>query len=167
MAYVQTRAEPEAQDIFQRIRQCNYDDLFLLLRQLKDGAVGIHPPGMPSHPLSMTSPGVEHRLPPIQTILDVPGHAHAHGHGHVMQPPHLVHQQSLSSEDSRTSSGDLGVINPLPHHHRSVLDTLEPSLRQHVQQQMASAPSLSLSSEESTGSMGSTTMDMQRPYRTP
>ncbi|CAK3750757.1 Hypothetical predicted protein [Lecanosticta acicola] len=131
MYLVQTRPEAEALEIFQRIRQTSYDDLFLLLRRLKDStgdaaiAVAPHVPGL-AHPVS----GPEQRLPPIQTILDPKARSH--------QPPHLAHSQSLSSEDSRGSSvgnsAGMEIISiPVSHQqqqqHRQLLDTLEPSLR--------------------------------------
>lgn len=166
MGFVQSRSEPEAMDLFQRIRGSTYDDLFFLLRQIKDGAMGIHP-GMT--PTALPPPGsADQRLPPIQTILDAPSRG--------MTPVNLPHGQSLSSEESRTSStsGPSG-----PHAHRILEPPIEPLLQQHQQHQahqahqapqvphMIPAPPISYSSEESTGSMASISLDGPRPYHTP
>lgn len=153
-------------DIFQRLRSTHYDDVFMLLRQIKENAMGM-PPGMSA----LQAQGVAaERLPPIQAILDVPGRGITPVH------PHLTQSHSLSSEDSRGSSGpDLAGGHP---QHRPHLDTLEPSLHpqhqqhqhQHGQQQqqhhMGTGP-ISYNSEESSASNGSTTMDAPRPYHTP
>ncbi|KAI5367450.1 Putative zn(2)-C6 fungal-type DNA-binding domain-containing protein [Septoria linicola] len=181
LAFVQTRPESEAMDIFQRIRTSSYDDIFLLLRQIRDGPYGIQP-NLQQHIAHQgpTPPQagavIDHRLPPIQAILDVssrtglnsPGHAHHNG-----LPTHvnLVHSHSLSSDDSRTSSVPEYTPGPPP--------TLQPSLHQplpqHAPHQSTHPPPLvgpkpSLSSEESTGSITSTTgysMDPSKPYQTP
>lgn len=157
MSFVQLRSEPEALELFQRIRASNYDDLFLLLRQMKDGVEA-----MPPHisPVTLPPPTVsgEQRLPPIQTILDAPARG--------ITPIGLPHSHSLSSEDSRASSAAGPVAS---HAYRGPLEPpTEPLLHQaHQVSHLIPAPSISLSSEESTGSMGSTSMDGGlRPYHT-
>lgn len=178
LAFVQMRPEPEALDIFARIRQTPYDDLFLLLRQIKDGALtmagalapypGAPPPASMSPAGSTTAPDHRLPLPPIQSILNVGGNSS----NRDMQPASLVHSQSLSSEDSRGShgsmDGNIGSVTPHPHNHR-LLDTLEPSLRGNANNPPTLAtPQLTLSSEESTGSVNSTSMDAPpKPYHTP
>lgn len=162
LAFVQTRPEPEAMDIFQRMRQTHYDDVLLLLRQIKENTMGM-PPGMGPPPPQGTA---AERLPPINSILDVPGRGMTPVH------PHLVHSHSLSSEDSRSSSVP-DLVGGMPQH-RPHLEPLEPSLhpqhQQHQQQQqqnhqhhMMQGP-ISYSSEESSNSIGSTSMDAQKPY---
>lgn len=192
MHFVQSRPELEAQELFQRIRTTNYDDLFLLLRQFKEAAgAGAGAPtanmGMsPSIPQGASHPGgvstatsapmtqsVDQRLPPIQTILDPGARAYPPG-----VPPTLVHSQSLSSEESRGSSAGLDLTTmPSAHQQmqqRQLLDTLEPSLRprpgDHPRTSVRGTPQLpTLSSEESresTGSMGSASMEPPKPYTT-
>ncbi|KAK4503984.1 hypothetical protein PRZ48_004899 [Zasmidium cellare] len=145
-------------DLFQRIRGSNYDDLFLLLRQTKEGTFGMSQTlaaaNLPPPPVSG-----EQRLPPIQTILAEPS-------SRGMTPVGLPQGHSLSSEDSRGSS----MSGPISSHgHRVPLEPpIEPLMHQaHQVPHMISAPSLSLSSEESTGSMGSTSMDGPRPLIDP
>ncbi|KAF2163645.1 hypothetical protein M409DRAFT_25833 [Zasmidium cellare ATCC 36951] len=156
MSFVQTRSEPEALNLFQRIRSSNYDDLFLLLRQTKDGTLG-----MSQNLVATTLPpppaSGEQRLPPIQTILDAPS-------SRGMTPIGLPQGHSLSSEDSRASSTSGPVSS---HGHRVPLEPpIEPLLHQaHQVPHMISAPSLS--SEESLGSMGSASMDGPRPLIDP
>ncbi|CZT17490.1 uncharacterized protein RCC_03324 [Ramularia collo-cygni] len=167
LAFVQTRPEPEAMDIFQRMRQTHYDDVLILLRQIKENTMGM-PPGMGPLPPQGTA---AERLPPIQTILDVPGRGMTPVH------PHLTHSHSLSSEDSRGSSVP-DLIGGMPQH-RPHLEPLEPSLlaqhqqhqqhqgHQHQQQHHMMPGPISYSSEESSNSIGSTSMDAPRPYHTP
>lgn len=158
MGFVQSRSEPEAMDLFQRIRGSNYDDLFALLRQIRDGALGV-PQNIAAPNLPPPASG-EQRLPPIQTILDGSS-------SRGMTPINLVHSHSLSSEESRNSS----TSGPAGAHHRVPLEPpIEPLLHQAHQPppHMISAPSLpTYSSEESAGSVGSTSMDGPRPYHTP
>ncbi|SMY18987.1 unnamed protein product [Zymoseptoria tritici ST99CH_1A5] len=172
LSYVQTRPEQEAMEIFQRMRQSNYDDIFILLRHLKDSAMGMAPGGMGQILPPGSSAGVE-RLPPIQAILDVPGRN--------MTPTHLTQSHSMSSEDSRSSSvPDLtgGMPSQRSHHYDTLEPTLYPNhpsqqqhhpqiLQQHQQQHHnGMPPPISYSSEESSASLNSTSMDMaqQKPY---
>ena len=164
MAFVQKRPEPEAQDIFQRIRTSSYDDLFMLLRAIKDGAMNMQqlPATMtamnvPSLPTAVS--GVDQRLPPIHAILDHPRR--------TSPPAHLVHNHSLSSEDSTGSVPTELTTNtstPVagggpPPAHRTPLNTLEPSLQHHAHGYMRGTPA-TLSSEESTSSVVSTALDV-------
>lgn len=186
MHFVQSRPEVEAQELFQRIRTTNYDDLFLLLRQFKEAAgagAGVPTANMglsPSIPHGVSTAtsvpmtqSVDQRLPPIQTILDPGARSYPPG-----VPPTLVHSQSLSSEESRGSSAGMDLPT-MPNAHqqmqqRQLLDTLEPSLRpqpgDHPRTSIRGTPQLpTLSSEESresTGSMGSTSKEPPKPYTT-
>ncbi|KAK4627322.1 Nitrogen assimilation transcription factor nit-4 [Fulvia fulva] len=163
MAFVQNRPEAEAQDIFQRIRSSSYDDVFMLLRAIKDGAMNMQQP--PSAMTAMNVPGlptaasgVDQRLPPIHAIFDHPRRP--------SPPAHLVHNHSLSSEDSTGSMPSELATNmstPVPGAgpppvHRAPLNTLEPSLQQHPHGYMRGTPA-TLSSEESTSSVLSTSLD--------
>jgi hypothetical protein len=157
-------------EIFQRMRQSNYDDIFLLLRHIKDANMGIQS-GIGQLPPPGTTAGVE-RLPPIQAILDVPGRN--------MTPVNLTHSHSMSSEDSRTSSVP-DLVGGMPAQQRSHhYDTLEPtfhpnhpSQQQHQQQpphHHGMPPPMTYSSEESAGSIGSTSLEHvqpKQPYHTP
>ncbi|EME83268.1 uncharacterized protein MYCFIDRAFT_215244 [Pseudocercospora fijiensis CIRAD86] len=154
LAFVQARPEPEAQDIFQRIRTSNYDDVFALLRQIKEGVIGL-PPHQAMGPLPPPATTGVDRLPPIQTILDVPTRG--------MTPNHLSHSHSLSSEDSGRASS----IPEIPNAQIPLYHAIEPSLRGHQHPTPFSAHLPSLSSEESTGSVGSTSLDPSKPYQTP
>ncbi|EME46540.1 hypothetical protein DOTSEDRAFT_51990 [Dothistroma septosporum NZE10] len=171
MAFVQNRPETEAQDIFQRIRSSTHDDLFMLLRAIKDGAMNMQQPsanmtamGVPSLPTAAS--GVDQRLPPIHAILD---------HQRRASPPtHLVHNHSLSSEDSTgsiptelTTNTSTPVPGGVPPAHRAPLNTLEPSLQQHSHGYMRNAPA-TLSSEDSSSSKISTSMDAAaKPFPPP
>lgn len=183
LAFVQMRPEPEALEIFQRIRTSSYDDIFTLLRQVQDNSYASQP-NLQHTTMPPATSGSDQRLPPIQTILDVssqqpvlPSPGYAHHSNHAL----LVHSHSVSSDDSRKSSipeytpGPHGA--PLPHLH--VLSTLEPSLhpsQQHASHHPVHTPPLvggkpSLSSEDSTGSMSSNAgygLDhSHHPYHTP
>lgn len=168
MAFVQNRPEAEAQDIFQRIRSSSYDDVFMLLRAIKDGAMNMQQP--PSAMTAMNVPGlptaasgVDQRLPPIHAIFDHPRRP--------SPPAHLVHNHSLSSEDSTGSMPSELATNmstPVPGAgpppvHRAPLNTLEPSLQQHPHGYMRGTPA-TLSSEESTSSVLSTSLDGPPKY---
>lgn len=182
LAFVQMRPEPEAMEIYQRIRTSSYDDIFTLLRQVRENSYGIQPNLQHIPP---TTTGIDQRLPPIQTILDVssrpampgPGHAQAMGHPNH---PHLVHSHSLSSDDSRNSSvPEYTPGPPSAPPPQQLLSTLEPTLhpsQQHLPHHPVHTPPLpgskpSLSSEDSTGSMSSNAgygVDpSHNPYRTP
>ncbi|KAF2215574.1 hypothetical protein CERZMDRAFT_93979 [Cercospora zeae-maydis SCOH1-5] len=190
LAFVQTRPEPEALDIFQRIRTSSYDDIFLLLRQVREGAYGMQPglqqqqqqqqQHMPPGP----PPGnaIDHRLPPIQAILEVSSRQGVNGPAHPHpNHAHLVQSHSVSSEESRNSSIPefspgaasaphmLSTLEPSPHHPRHQTAPHHPT---NTPPLMGSKPSLS--SEESTGSVTSNPvlnpgfgMDLSKPYQTP
>lgn len=178
LAFVQTRPEAEALDIFQRIRTSSYDDIFLLLRQVRDGAYGIQP-NMQQHLPPGPPPGnaIDHRLPPIQAILEVSSRPGVNGPTHAHpNHAHLVHSHSMSSDESRGSS--------IPEYQQGgashMLSTMEPSPHQARHQTAPHhstntppliGPKPSLSSEESTGSVNSNTpgfgMDPSKPYQTP
>lgn len=169
MAFVQNRPEAEAQDIFQRIRNSNYDDVFMLLRAIKDGAMNMQQPpatmttmNVPSLPTAGS--GVDQRLPPIHAILDHPRRG--------SPPAHLAHNHSLSSEDSTGSMPNELTTNTTtpvpgggpPSSHRTPLNTLEPSLQHHSHGFMRGTPA-TLSSEESSSSVVSTSLDVpSKPY---
>ncbi|KAK5710145.1 hypothetical protein LTR17_019148 [Elasticomyces elasticus] len=78
ISYLQNRPEPEAQDIFQRLRNGpGPDDFFTLLRQLRQGS-DTNPAEMQQRPAlthqassaSTSSNGSEQRLPPVSTLFD-------------------------------------------------------------------------------------------------
>ncbi|KAK5758891.1 hypothetical protein LTS12_010984 [Elasticomyces elasticus] len=78
ISYLQNRPEPEAQDIFQRLRNGpGPDDFFTLLRQLRQGS-DTNPPEMQQRPAlthqassaSTSSNSSEQRLPPVSTLFD-------------------------------------------------------------------------------------------------
>lgn len=179
------RPEPEALEIFQRIRTSSYDDIFTLLRQVRDNSYGFQPN---LQHIAPATTGIDQRLPPIQAILDVssrpvlpsPGHSQPLGHP---THAHLVHSHSLSSDDSRNSSIPEYTPGPPsgPPQPQQLLSTLEPTLhpsqqQQHLPHHPVQTPPLpgskpSLSSEDSTGSINSTAgygIDpSQNPYHTP
>ncbi|KAK3616464.1 hypothetical protein LTR56_025932, partial [Elasticomyces elasticus] len=78
ISYLQMRPEPEAQDIFQRLRNGpGPDDFFTLLRQLRQGSetntAEVQQRPSPAHKASSASTSSnssEQRLPPISTIFD-------------------------------------------------------------------------------------------------
>ncbi|KAM3425506.1 hypothetical protein BST61_g7453 [Cercospora zeina] len=181
LAFVQTRPEPEALDIFQRIRTSSYDDIFLLLRQVRDGAYGMQPGLQQQHMPPGPPPGsaIDHRLPPIQAILEVSSRQGVNGPAHAHpNHAHLVHSHSVSSEESRSSS--IPEYPPGAASAPHMLSTLEPSPNQSRHQHHAtSTPPLigskpSLSSEESVSSVTSIPalsagfgMEPHKPYQTP
>ncbi|TKA61908.1 hypothetical protein B0A55_12449, partial [Friedmanniomyces simplex] len=81
ITYLQTRPEPEAQEIFQRIRSGGPDDIFALLRQLREGNASSPMQETPSqHRMELTQPepsyssnARDQRLPPISTMFEVSG----------------------------------------------------------------------------------------------
>ena len=80
MNYLQTRPEPEAQEIFQRIRSSGYEDALGLLRQLREGELPSpggtfsgQPPAFLYQTSSSSSGSGEQRLPPIRSMFDVSG----------------------------------------------------------------------------------------------
>lgn len=151
--FVQTMPEPDAAEVFRHIRMSSYDDVFILLRQIKEGIPAIQP-NLGSLPPPNTQ-GPEQRLPPIQAILG--------DTTRVMPPAHLTQSHSLSSEDSRGSSIS-ELAYPGQHH---IVPAMEARLHPRPHSRSIGPPGLSLSSEESAGSIGSATIDPTRPYASP
>lgn len=110
MSYVQSRSESEAHDIFNRIRDGGYEDIFNLLRQVRGGQ--LNSPELPiyqgHHP---NSPNSELRLPSIQRMFEVSGAAQPPLYGApqapslIMTPGNTSSSQSLGSQsrDSRST----------------------------------------------------------------
>lgn len=63
LSFVQARPEGEAQEIFQRIRANNFEEIFTILRQAKDGDFVDY------------SGRTVNRLPPIRSMVDVPAYS--------------------------------------------------------------------------------------------
>ncbi|KAK0256310.1 hypothetical protein LTS09_008841 [Friedmanniomyces endolithicus] len=81
ISYLQTRPEPEAQEVFQRIRSGGPDDIFALLRQLREGNESHsmqdiqtqRPQAARNQEPSHSPPASNQRLPPISTMFEVSG----------------------------------------------------------------------------------------------
>ena len=109
ISYLQSRPEPEAHEIFQRIRNGGYDDVFELLRQLREGGLPSldrtfpgQPPAFLHHASSASSVGAEQRLPPIRAMVEVQG---------ALAPPpiSIPHIPGYSSGQDPASSRSMSV----------------------------------------------------------
>lgn len=90
LAFVQSRPEPEAQEVFNLIRGSATDDVFDILRQIREQGV---PP-----PLTSVSSN-ENRLPPINQLFEVSRAAQPPSNS-PFQPPTLPFTYSNGSSQS-------------------------------------------------------------------
>ncbi|KAK0951307.1 hypothetical protein LTS01_025304 [Friedmanniomyces endolithicus] len=145
MAYVQSRPEPEACEIFARVRHNSYDDVFKLLRQLMDGELPPLPNALPLTPPTTTMTTDNHhandmprhsntvRLQPFWTMLDGSNKGAGQSPTSKLCPPFL-----LTTEASRGSPGPR-TGNCL-HHDLSLFTTLTSTFPPHKGDRTESLP---------------------------
>ncbi|KAK0317668.1 hypothetical protein LTR82_011437 [Friedmanniomyces endolithicus] len=105
ISYLQTRPEPEAQEVFQRIRSGGPDDIFALLRQLREGNESHsmqdiqtqRPQAARTQEPSHSPPPSNQRLPPISTMFEVSG-------SYTRPPLTLPMMQSVSGPQGPSSA---------------------------------------------------------------
>ncbi|KAK1075712.1 hypothetical protein LTR74_000120 [Friedmanniomyces endolithicus] len=105
ISYLQTRPEPEAQEVFQRIRSGGPDDIFALLRQLREGNESHsmqdiqtqRPQAARNQEPSHSPPASNQRLPPISTMFEVSG-------SYTRPPLTLPMMQSVSGPQGPSSA---------------------------------------------------------------
>ena len=95
LTYLQSRPEVEAREIFHRIRSCRSEDVFNLLREIREQGIAPSPTGPPDR---------ENRLPPINSLFEV-SEASACAPQPALWPPSLPlsYSSGSMSEQSRGS----------------------------------------------------------------
>ncbi|GAB1730658.1 hypothetical protein NU195Hw_Modified_258t2 [Hortaea werneckii] len=95
LTYLQSRPEVEAREIFNRIRSCGPEDVFNLLREIREQGIA---------PSPTAPPDCEHRLPSINSLFEVSG-ASVCAPQPALWPPSLPlsYSSGSMSEQSRGS----------------------------------------------------------------
>lgn len=106
LSLVQTRPEPEAQEIFRNIRANTFGgDVGAFVRQIREGVLAAAGAQMPPSSSMFTQPGAgatphsAHQLPPLRSVVDMPPTSN------TMAPPTIMRHDSRTSAGSDASHG--------------------------------------------------------------